>query len=578
MKRSDVTLIIAAITAFSMACSNGGFYGPGASRKGTSGSQAPASVSTTKEKTSSNAEKLAEKQAQAAAKLVDYGQFLLSDLQTKQEELEEIKKRIPATEEELLKSPDLIDDLNRIESEMSKGIALFEAMGVEAGKESTVDGKGAAAVALALADGAPAAGNALDNPIVKFIYNAGRLLSGISAWLHKCMGPSDGETVETKPSGGGIIQQLLSMITNLIKAIVKFITSCLFGISKGADAKIVLFDNITFYDQDAKTLVPTPAGVVRLSNFVVARRVTPEELENFGSDMQIKFIENAGCATYDGGNDLKLAMVPKGKPDSLVNKEIRRIEIGRFFNPFTDKNVQPTQISYKFKVGNLAKVLRSPELNKNIDFWIEAGMYNGTKDAIGKVAGCDENTHETFTASVELISNSRYIDEAKPFLLPLAPEAGVHKIRPLIAGATDEPGKAKKTFAFELAHPVRNAAIYLTVSSHGAHQPGGEEYNRRWHYLYFDGQEIKRILPGEPSCEPYRHYNTLANGVYLLPTFLTPRTWCPGAATPARRLDLGDLAAGKHSFTVDVPDFNPGTPEAGSDIPTSVYLQGDLTD
>ncbi|MEN9835525.1 MAG: hypothetical protein RL011_1718, partial [Pseudomonadota bacterium] len=65
MKRSDVTLIIAAITAFSMACSNGGFYGPGAARKGTGGSQAPASVPTTKEKASSNAEK----QAQAAAKL-----------------------------------------------------------------------------------------------------------------------------------------------------------------------------------------------------------------------------------------------------------------------------------------------------------------------------------------------------------------------------------------------------------------------------------------------------------------------------------------------------------------------------
>ncbi|MBM4253589.1 MAG: hypothetical protein FJ146_16600 [Deltaproteobacteria bacterium] len=573
MKRLHQIRSLALLTTASLACSNGSFSGSGKSRHSVGGQQTQVVQAATTDTSSSNAEK----QARAQAQLVDYGQFLLSDLQTKQEELEEIKKRIPATEEELMKSPDLIDDLNRIESEISRSIAYFEALGVEAGQGASPAGKTAAAAALALADGAPAAGSALDNPIMKFIYQAGRLLSGIQAWLHKCMGPSDGETVETKPSGGGIIGQLLSMITNLIKAIVKFITSCLFGISKGADARLVLFDNVTFYDEKAKDLAPTPDGVVRLSNFVVARRVTPEELENFGSDMQLKFIENAGCATYDGGNDIKLAIVPKTKPDSLENKDIKRIEIGRFFNPFTDKNVQPTQISYKFKIGHLARVLRNPELNKNVDFWIEAGMYNGTSDAVGKVAGCTETTYETFTASVELISNSRYIEEAKPFLLPLVPEAGVHKIRSLTPGATDEPGKAKKTFSFDLAQPIKNASIFLTVSSHGAHA-GGEEYNRRWHYLYFDGQEIKRILPGEPSCEPYRHYNTLVNGIYALPTFLTPRTWCPGAATPARRLGLGDLAAGKHSFTVDVPDFTPGTPEAQNDIPTSVYLQGDVVE
>ena len=570
MKRSLLTLSIVIVTATSVACSDGGFFGSVDSRRGASGSHTLAPVVTAKENASINAEK----RAKAAAQLVDYGQFLLADLQTKQEELEEIKKRIPATEEELEKSPDLIEDLNRIEGEISRGIAQFEAMGVEAGKP--LDGnRSAAAAALALADGAPAQGTILDNPVVKFIYQAGRLLSGIQAWLHKCMGPSDGETVDAKPTGG-IIHQLLSVITNLIKGIVKFITSCLFGITKQAESRLVLFENITFYDPSRPTTMePTPPGVLRLDAMVVSRRITAQELANFGNDMHLKFTHNARCASIDGGNDVVLALVPKGKPDSNENKDIKRLQIARFFNPFTDKNVQPTQMTYKFKVGNLTKIIRNDQFNSKYDFWIEAGMYNGTKDAIGKVAGCDENVYETFTGSVELISNSKYIDEAQPYLLPLAPEKGVTHITPLTAGLTDEIGVARRTFAFELDRPVKNAAIYLTVSSHGADQPGGEEYNRRWHYLYFDGQEIKRILPGEPSCEPYRHYNTLANGIYLLPTFLTPRTWCPGAATHARKLDLGNLAPGKHSFVIDVKDFTPGTEKSKNDIWTALYLQGD---
>jgi hypothetical protein len=84
--------------------------------------------------------------------------------------------------------------------------------------------------------------------------------------------------------------------------------------------------------------------------------------------------------------------------------------------------------------------------------------------------------------------------------------------------------------------------------------------------------------PGEPTCEPYRVFNTQPNGIYGS----TPRTpaqwqsfsnWCPGSVIPIREISLGNLSAGSHSFVISVPDAV--FVGAQGYIPVSLYLQGE---
>ena len=60
---------------------------------------------------------------------------------------------------------------------------------------------------------------------------------------------------------------------------------------------------------------------------------------------------------------------------------------------------------------------------------------------------------------------------------------------------------------------MADAQIYLILTNHGAGD-FGEEYNRRTHFIYLDGENILTYKPGGFSCEPYRRYNSQGNGIY----------------------------------------------------------------
>ena len=50
--------------------------------------------------------------------------------------------------------------------------------------------------------------------------------------------------------------------------------------------------------------------------------------------------------------------------------------------------------------------------------------------------------------------------------------------------------------------------------------------------------------------------------------------WCPGDKIPTRVYYLGNIAIGKHTFKIEVPDAK--FVGAQGSIPFSVYIQGDL--
>jgi hypothetical protein len=170
-----------------------------------------------------------------------------------------------------------------------------------------------------------------------------------------------------------------------------------------------------------------------------------------------------------------------------------------------------------------------------------------------------------------------YTDSARPareldLLQPLAIKAPFNNYA---EGASDEIGTTRKTLTFELTADVEEAQVVLITSNHGANA-GGEEYIRRDHFVYVDDELVLEYKPGRTSCEPFRVYNTQANGIYG-PSAMTDEewqsfsNWCPGDVIDTRIIPLGPTTAGEHEFVIDVPDAE--FADMQGDFPFSLYLQ-----
>jgi hypothetical protein len=189
-----------------------------------------------------------------------------------------------------------------------------------------------------------------------------------------------------------------------------------------------------------------------------------------------------------------------------------------------------------------------------------------------QVAGC-AGRNDVFYGSMQLITDTAAPALGNNVLIPLARQKNFNNYQ---ATATDTLGKTMKTFSFTIPTNLTDASYYLVISNHGANS-GGEEYNRRMHYVYADDSLKLYFKPGRISCEPFRVYNTQANGIYGS----TPKSndqwqsfsnWCPGDVIDIRRINMGPMDSGTHTFSIRVPDavFT----GAQGNFPLSVYLHG----
>jgi len=356
-----------------------------------------------------------------------------------------------------------------------------------------------------------------------------------------------------------------------------FLMLALFGLllTSKAQTTIPIYDNVLFYDGYAGLVSnPTAPDVVRLRNDLFTKKLTPTVLSQIGSTLQLSVVIAAACDNYDRIGNVNLALVPKNST-SYNPATTSRIELGRFITPFMNKNIQPTSVPYSFTVDNVTKILKDSYLNSIYDFWIELEVFGVPYAANTQVAGCS-GRNDVFFGTLNFVTNTDTTIPNDTFILPLNFKKDLNNYTP---GASDAVGTTMRTINFNLASQINNAKFYLITSNHGANA-GGEEYNRRWHYVFLDGNLILDYKPGELTCEPYRVYNTQANGIYGS----SPRTpaqwqsfsnWCPGAVIPIRDIELGDLAAGAHTFVINVPAavFVDGQ----GYIPVSLYLQGQNT-
>lgn len=356
-----------------------------------------------------------------------------------------------------------------------------------------------------------------------------------------------------------------------------FLVLSLFGLllTSKAQTTIPIYDNVLFYDGYAALVnVPTDPDVFRLRNDLFTKKLTTDMLDQIGSTLQLSVLITAACDNYDRIGNVNLALVPKGAV-SYNPATTSRIELGRFITPFMNKNIEPSSVPYTFTVDNAAKILKDTYLNSIYDFWIELEVFGVPYAANTQVAGC-AGRNDVFFGTLEFVTNEVMTVPNDTFLLPLNFKKDLNNYA---TGASDAVGTTVRTINFDLTSQINNAKFYLITSNHGANS-GGEEYNRRWHYISLDSNQILSYRPGEPTCEPYRVYNTQPNGIYGA----SPRTpaqwqsfsnWCPGSVIPIREIALGNLSAGSHSFVISVPDavFVGGQ----GYIPVSLYLQGENT-
>jgi len=342
------------------------------------------------------------------------------------------------------------------------------------------------------------------------------------------------------------------------------------------------FNETVFYDGYNGTVFDADKvaedGIVRYANYLYAKKMTDADFAWFGTETDLNVAVGALCDNYDRIGNISVSLLPKGS--EYAPAEQMRFELARFITPFMNKNFMPDEVPYHYDARLMTMIFRDKELQENYDFWLEFELFGVPYAANEQVIGCADRK-DVFRGTLEFVAH----DEPAPavtdhILIPIwhkIPELrGNKNLNNYDEAATDEVGKTERTWTFTLPENVSDASITLNTSNHGAAQ-GGEEYNRRDHFVYFDGELVFTFKPGGKSCEPYRWLNTQGNGIYGQYTkneraWALMSNWCPGDAVPIRVIQLGALEAGEHTVKISVPDAQ--FVGKDGDIRVSMYLQG----
>lgn len=333
----------------------------------------------------------------------------------------------------------------------------------------------------------------------------------------------------------------------------------------GAEAsvkRVNIFNEVVFYDGYQPVVVDKDLddGIIRFKNSLYSVRIDSEQISDMGDDLVMDVVIGALCDNYDRIGNINIAFVPKGAL-SYEYDDVSRIEVTRFITPFMNKNKKPDEVPYSYEIANVGKILRDANLNACYDFWLEFEVFGIPYAANTQIAGCADR-NDVFEGTVDLVYTPRETPASEsgnivvPIYVKRPEDHGNVNFNNYTEGATDTLGVTTKTFEFDIPEDVADSRIYLILTNHGA-GTNGEEYVRREHLVYYDGDIVLSYKPGGVSCEPYRKYNTQANGIYSgsrTETFWKNYSnWCPGQAVPIREIHTGAQKAGKHSVMIRVP-------------------------
>lgn len=325
-----------------------------------------------------------------------------------------------------------------------------------------------------------------------------------------------------------------------------------------------IFNDVIFYDGYQPKVYDKDLndGVLRFKNSLYSVKIDREQICDMGDDLRMDVIIGALCDNYDRIGNVSLAFVPKGS-EAYEFDDVERIEVTRFITPFMNKNREPSEVHYQYEIGNVGRILRDTDISNKYDFWLEFEVFGIPYAANTEVAGCkDRNDVFAGTINFSYTPAESPVRETGNILVPIyvkKPEdRGNINFNNYTEGATDTLGVTTRTFEFVIPEDVVDSRIYLILTNHGAGD-NGEEYVRRQHLVYYDGEIMLSYKPGGVSCEPYRLYNTQPNGIYGKIEMSDEEwesfsNWCPGQSVPIREIHTGAQKAGVHKLMIRVPD------------------------
>ncbi len=250
---------------------------------------------------------------------------------------------------------------------------------------------------------------------------------------------------------------------------------------------------------------------------------------------------------YENGNGKKYQGI-------RLEKEFQPItELMRFFTPFgiqqynhivlKNKNWL-NEVIYRQDITDLLSSFNNQEV------WI--GTFIGNYDKGGHQVSLEITAHSG-ESSAKIASNN--------FALPLFNTTNVLEMAGQEYGTLFSDPKGL-TVHFTLDKPLQNAKLRYITTGHGGWE-NGDEFVPKKNTILLNGKEWFSFVPWRQDCGSYRLYNP-ASGNFpngLSSSDYSRSNWCPGTVTNPIYIDLGNLEAGNHSLTIQIPQ---GLPEGTS--------------
>lgn len=361
------------------------------------------------------------------------------------------------------------------------------------------------------------------------------------------------------------------------------------------DTHIQVFDktNVCFRPDSFPNYVPANAdGVIRLVNGrIILKKITlPDYQRNVRVKLKVTVASNGdrwdksgSCFVLPKEAVINLMSIAEGKQsfpaiDSTKYENMIGIVPGKDYVP----TIELMRFMTPFGVGHFSAPddsLSSKRRPVYIPKWEECVVWEqDITDLYSTLEGetyvgifIDTWTPQGYVASMELdIKESKITCDALP----------KRQVKSLIntvyyIGQTypDIFSRKDVVMDFEMPTDAKNVRLKYIVTGHGGHS-GGDEFVEKQNIVSVDGKEVLNFIPWREDCATFRRFNP-ATGVWLIPreaayisregyktkeveeplasSDLSRSNWCPGSDVVPEEAVVGDLSAGKHTFSVSIP-------------------------
>ena len=359
---------------------------------------------------------------------------------------------------------------------------------------------------------------------------------------------------------------------------------------------------------------PDKDGIIRLVNGrIILKKINiPHYERNVKVDVKVRVASNGdrwdksgSCFVLPRQSAINLMTIAQGKAkfpeiDSTKLENLIGVVAGKDYKPTVElmRFMTPFGVGhYSSNTDSLSSRRRPVYIPKWADHveWQQdvTDLYSLLEDEAYVGVFIDTWTSEGYTASVQLDFKES----------PTTCDKLVRRhVEPLVntvyyIGQTYPDIFARKPLstAFTLPKNARNVRLKYIVTGHGGHD-GGDEFVPKENILSVDGKEIYRFTPWRDDCASFRRFNP-ATGVWLekrtaayisdngyaekeveepvASSDFSRSNWCPGSDVVPEEVALGDISAGQHTFTVDIPKAQPINGDEMNHWLVSAYLVWD---